>query len=91
MGRYFFHIRKQGFHIRKQGRLDPDDQGVELPDAEAAYEEAIKAARGIARDAALSGKDVSRHNFEVVNDNGKALFTFPFLLAREDGSRRSLH
>jgi hypothetical protein len=52
MGRYFF-------HLEAQGHLDPDDTGVELPNAEAAFEEAMTAARDMTTDAAFSGKDIS--------------------------------
>jgi hypothetical protein len=83
MGRYFF-------HIKKKGRLDPDDTGVELADAEAAYNEAVKAARGMSRDAAFSGKDVSGQRFEVTDSEGEPVFTLPFSLATED-DRRGLH
>ena len=41
------------------GRLRPDDYGVDLPDAEAAFEEALLGARGLMDDAALGGQDVS--------------------------------
>jgi hypothetical protein len=48
MSRHFFHLRERG------GRLHPDDCGVDLPDAEAAYEEALLGARGLMDDAALA-------------------------------------
>jgi hypothetical protein len=74
MARYFF-------HLARHGRLDRDDTGVELPSAEAALEEALKAARGMTRDAAIGGTDVSRQSFEVADATGSAIFTFPFSLA----------
>ena len=83
MGRYFF-------HLKNKGRLDPDDTGVDLPNPEAAFDEAVKAARGMMKDAALGGKDLSGQSFEVTDSEGEPVFTFPFALAAEDG-RRSLH
>ena len=84
MGRYFF-------HLRNESRLDPDEYGVELPDADAAYAEAVKGARSMMADAALSGRDVSKRSFEVMDANGHSAFTFPFSLAREDANRHSRH
>jgi len=72
MCRYFFHLREKG------GRVSPDDYGVEFPDAEAAFEEALLAARGMMDDAALAGRDVSGQSFEVTDADGHAAFTCPF-------------
>jgi hypothetical protein len=84
MGRYFF-------HLKAHGHLDPDDTGVELLDAEAAFEEAVKAAQDMARDAALGGKDISGQSFEVTDGDGEPVFTFLLSLAIEDDGRRPLH
>jgi hypothetical protein len=85
MSRYFFHVRERG------GRLHPDDYGVDLPNAEAAFEEALLGARGLMDDAALAGEDVSGQCFEVTDADGHAAFTVAFLLAVEDEPRRLLH
>jgi len=85
MSRYFFHVRERG------GRLHPDDYGVDLPDAEAAFEEALLGARGLMDDAALAGEDVSGQCFEVTDADGHAVFTVAFLLAVEDEPRRLFH
>ena len=42
-------MRRYFFHLRDESRLDPDELGVELPDAEAAYAEAVKPARSMKR------------------------------------------
>jgi len=85
MGRYFF-------HLKAQGHLEPDDTGVELLDAEAAFEEAVKAAQDMARDAALGGKDIiSGQSFEVTDGDGEPVFRLLLSLAIEDDGRRSLH
>jgi hypothetical protein len=85
MSRYFFHMREKG------GRVHPDDYGVDLPDAEAAFEEALLGARGLMDDAALAGRDVSGQCFDVTDADGHAAFTVPFLLAVEDEPQRSVH
>jgi uncharacterized protein DUF6894 len=84
MSRHFFHLRERG------GRLHPDDCGVDLPDAEAAYEEALLGARGLMDDAALArrGGDVYGQSFEVTDADGNAAFTLPFWLAVDDEPRR---
>jgi hypothetical protein len=81
MGRYFF-------HLRLKGRLDPDDIGVELPNAEDAFEEAVKAARDMTKDAAFSGKDISGQSFEVTDGHGKPVFNPPKYPARRRCSRQ---
>jgi hypothetical protein len=85
MSLYFFHLRERG------GRLRPDDCGVDLPDAEAAFEEALLGARGLMDDAALAGQDVSGQCFEVMDADGRAAFTVPFLLALDDEPRPAVH
>jgi hypothetical protein len=83
MGRYFF-------HLKAQGHVEPDDTGVELPDAEAAFAEGVKAAQDMARDAALGGKDISGQSIEITDGDGEPVFALPFSLAIEAG-RRSAH
>ena len=73
------------------GRLHPDDYGVDLPDAEAAFEEALLGARGLMDDAALAGRDVSGQCFEVTDAYGRAAFTVPFLLAMNDEPQPAVH
>jgi hypothetical protein len=85
MSLYFFHLRERG------GRLHPDDYGVDLPDAEAAFEEALLGARGLMDDAALAGRDVSGQCFEVTDAYGRAAFTVPFLLAMNDEPQPAVH
>jgi hypothetical protein len=42
-------------------------------------------------DAALAGEDVSGQCFEVMDADGRAAFTVPFLLALDDESRPAVH
>ena len=78
------------FHIRERSTLNLDDTGVDLPDAEAAFEEAVKAALGMTNDAALRGNDISRRSFEVTDRDGNSVFTFAFALAEAE-PRPSVH
>jgi hypothetical protein len=64
MPRYFFHLRSPS------GRLLRDDEGVELPDLDAAAQEAALAAADLGRDCELGGQDYSRWHFEVRSDSG---------------------
>jgi hypothetical protein len=85
MSLYFFHLRERG------GRLHPDVCGVDLPDAEAAFDEALLGARGLMDDAAMAGEDVSGRCFEVMDADGHAAFTVPFLLAMDDEPQPAVH
>ena len=70
MPKYFFHIRGPiGF--------TEDEDGIELPDIEAARNEATKAARDIVRDAVLSHQKVSDNTIEIVGEAGAILLVYP--------------
>ena len=64
MPRYFFHLRAP------TGRLILDDEGVELPDLNAAAREAVEAARTFRRDSELGGHDYSGWFFEIRSETG---------------------
>jgi hypothetical protein len=64
MPRYFFHLRAP------TGRLILDDEGVDLPDLDAAAREAVEAARTFSNDAELGGDDYSGWFFEIRSDTG---------------------
>jgi hypothetical protein len=64
MPRYFFHLRSPS------EKLIRDDEGVELPDLDAAAQEAALAAADLGRDCELGGQDYSRWHFEVRSDSG---------------------
>ena len=72
--RYYFHIKATDTHVQ-------DDEGIELADAGAALEEAVKAAHEIARETIPEdGAEAPTLDFrwiEVVDETGVSLFTVP--------------
>jgi hypothetical protein len=69
MPRYYFNVR-DGFD------LDEDDEGVELPDVEAAKAEAIATVEEL-RDEL--GADAAGIELEVTDEEGRRLLTLPFM------------
>ena len=53
------------FHLRTAQGLNPDETGLELPDAEAAYLEAFKTAQDMWADLLRQREDPTRHSFEI--------------------------
>lgn len=74
MPRYFF-------NIRDGHDLDEDDEGVELPDIEAARAEALATVEEL-RDQLT---DAGNIELEITDDTGRRLITVPFF---RHGSRR---
>jgi len=70
MPRYYFHLHN--------GALARDEEGRELPDLEAARQEAIKAARE------LMGEDIKEgllrlgHRIEIGDEDGREVLMVPF-------------
>jgi hypothetical protein len=64
VARYFFHLRAPS------GRLILDDEGVDLPDLDAAAREAASVALTFAMDAELGGRDYSGWHFEIRSASG---------------------
>jgi hypothetical protein len=71
MARYFFHIRNHEEFVR-------DPEGVEMPTARAALEEAQDAAREILSEKIRKGEVIDSNEFEVHDELGTRLFTLPF-------------
>jgi hypothetical protein len=67
MGRYFLHLRNVS------GDILIDRQGLELPDLQAAREEAVDAARGILADVIKAGSDLDAEAILVTDDQGEEL------------------
>jgi hypothetical protein len=78
MPRYYFNVR-DGFEV------DEDDEGVDLPDVEAARAEAIATVEEI-RDEL--GGDVSGIELEILDEEGRRLLSVPFARGRTGGRRR---
>lgn len=70
MPRYFFHRRSDDFV--------EDTEGVDLPGEVEAREEAVDAAREILAERVRRGEVVDGHAFEVHDEAGTKVFTFPF-------------
>lgn len=70
MPRYFFHMLEQD-----ERRPDPD--GVELPDDEAAVDEATKAARDFIVEAIMTGNIVDGQIIEIVDQTGRQVQRLP--------------
>jgi hypothetical protein len=77
MPRFFFNIR-DGYDV------DEDDEGIELPDIEAARAEAIATVEEL-RDE-LS--DAGNIELEIVDEAGRRLLTVPFFRGGRSGKRR---
>lgn len=68
MPRFFLHIDDGTQRIE-------DEEGSELPDLEAAREEALAAARQLWAAAILAGQDIGARRFVVADGNGKVIDT----------------
>jgi hypothetical protein len=71
MGRFYF-------QIRKKAELFEDQEGMELPDAEAALEEGRAAAREILANRIVSGDAIDDEIFEIVDEGGASVARLPF-------------
>jgi hypothetical protein len=80
--RFYFDIRL------KNGTVLEDELGIELPDAEAARDEAIAGAVGLSQERSGS-RNYMDCAFEVRDKQRQPLFTLPFDLAT--AGRRSVH
>lgn len=76
MARYFFHVSLEGTVIR-------DDEGLDLSDADAAWNRAKAAALDVMRTDLGRPVDWSRCHFEVTDAQGEVVLEFPFLEAVE--------
>jgi hypothetical protein len=65
------------FYTRQDGRLLTDDQGLDLPDAEVAKQEAIRAAREIAASYIKGGLELPEEAIVVVDEHGHPVMTLP--------------
>jgi hypothetical protein len=74
--RYYFHIRSAS------GVLVVDEQGVHLPNLDAAREEALLTAETFNRDAELGGRDYSGSRFEITNADGTETASVPAFVRR---------
>jgi hypothetical protein len=71
MPRFYLHLWTGSEYIA-------DQVGDDLANAEAAYLEAFEAAQEMVGDLIRGRKDVSQHQFNVVDHAGRAVFELPF-------------
>jgi hypothetical protein len=71
MPRYFFHHRDGNV-------LDRDEDGLEMPDLDAAYLEAFEAAKEMWIESIRDMRNPSRQQFEVADIRGSTLLIVPF-------------
>jgi len=77
MPRFFFNIR-DGYDV------DEDDEGIDLPDFEAARAEAIATVEELRDELA----DAGNIELEIVGETGRRLLTVPFFRGGRGGRRR---
>ena len=83
---FFFHLRDSA------GCVSEDPEGLEFPDAEAAYLDAYQAARDMAQECLKKGRSPRGYVFEVVTASGEPVFELPFSESLDDqAGRRPAH
>jgi hypothetical protein len=70
MPRYFF-------HVREGAELTRDPEGQELPNAEAARTEAIRASREILSEKLLHGGNLGGRQVEIADETGRVVDVVP--------------
>jgi len=70
MPRFFFHVYDDVVAL--------DDEGMDLPDSEAARRTALAGARALAADQVRTGRLDLRHRIEVADDGGAPVLTVTF-------------
>ena len=72
------------FNIRDGHEVDEDDEGVELPDVEAARAEALATVEELRDELG----DAGNIELEIVDESGRRLLTVPFLHGHRGGRRQ---
>jgi hypothetical protein len=66
------------FNFRDEAGLDRDQEGLDLPDPDAAYMEAFEAAKEMWIDAIRDMRNPMRQSFAIVDADNKVLIVVPF-------------
>ena len=66
------------FHIRSAGQVIVDQEGSDFPDADAARQEAVAAARQIVAEAIRYGNEYAPEEFVIADSEGRELEVVPF-------------
>lgn len=77
-------------HFTRGGGLVEDPEGSDLPDLEAARQEALAAARDLWANAIVDGRDLSEQQFVIANEDGQSVLVLSFVEALPDGLRQRL-
>jgi hypothetical protein len=77
-------------HCGHNGVLAEDPDGSDLPDIEAARQEALAAARDLWAMAIVKGIDLSDDHFVVADDKGEHVLDLPFTEALPNGLKDRL-
>ena len=77
---FFFDYRNGG------GQLERDEDGIGFPSLEAAYQDALQAAKEMHADACCEGRNATVDCFEIRDESGRMLLVLPFseALARKN-------
>lgn len=71
-------VPRYRFHVCDGAGFCEDPEGIELPDREAAYREAVRSARSLMVDEIIQGRLSLASFIEVEDENGAHLFTVTF-------------
>lgn len=61
------------FHVREGGEISRDQEGQELPDAEAARREALSSGREILGEKLLHGGSLDNRTIEIADETGRVV------------------
>jgi hypothetical protein len=76
------------FHLQHGDQLFHDPEGTELPDVDAARQEAILAAREILIDSIKQGKPQVSEAFVIADEAGRTLDVLPLALALPESLKK---
>lgn len=80
------------FDLWDETKINFADVGLELSGLEAAFEEAIRGARDMLRDARIMNRNAASWVYQVRDEKGTILFTVPFSCSTSpDGCRLRQH
>ena len=71
-------VKRHFFHLRTDRGLEPDGEGLLLPDLDRACLEARRAIPGLAAEFIAAGRDPMDFRFEITDGDGVLLLAVPF-------------
>lgn len=79
------------FHIKEDGRMVLDDEGVDLPDVDAAKREALQCAREMLGDAIKAGKPTVPDALVIADEFGRVLAVMSLITVLPARLRQQRH